>query len=51
MCKVITVSNQKGGTAKTTSCVNLGIGLASEGKRVLLIDTDPQYIRFSNIIY
>lgn len=42
MCKVITVSNQKGGTAKTTSCVNLGIGLASAGKRVLLIDTDPQ---------
>ena len=42
MCKVITVSNQKGGTAKTTSCVNLGIGLVSKGKRVLLIDTDPQ---------
>lgn len=42
MCKIITVSNQKGGTGKTTSCVNLGIGLASEGKRVLLIDSDPQ---------
>lgn len=42
MCKVITVSNQKGGTAKTTSCVNLGIGLTSAGKKVLLIDTDPQ---------
>lgn len=42
MCKVITVSNQKGGTAKTTSCVNLGIGLALSGKKVLLIDTDPQ---------
>ena len=42
MCKVITVSNQKGGTAKTTSCVNLGIGLASVGNKVLLIDTDPQ---------
>lgn len=42
MCKVIAVSNQKGGTAKTTSCVNLGIGLAKAGKRVLLIDTDPQ---------
>lgn len=36
MCKVITVSNQKGGTGKSTSCVNLGIGLASKGKRVLL---------------
>ena len=42
MCKIITVSNQKGGTAKTTSCVNLGIGLASAGNKVLLIDTDPQ---------
>lgn len=39
---VIAVVNQKGGTGKTTTCENLGIGLANEGKRVLLVDTDPQ---------
>ena len=40
--KVIALANQKGGTAKTTSTVNLGIGLANQGKRVLLVDADPQ---------
>ena len=39
---VICVVNQKGGTAKTTTAENLGIGLAREGKKVLLVDTDPQ---------
>lgn len=41
-CKVIALANQKGGTAKTTTTLNLGIGLAKHGKRVLLVDADPQ---------
>ena len=65
-CKVMALCSQKGGVGKTTSCVNLAVGLAREGKRVLVVDNDPQgsmtaslgyhyldylYFRLSKIIF
>lgn len=51
MCKIISICNQKGGVGKTNVTVNLGIGLAHKGKRVLVVDSDPQGTLTNNLGY
>ena len=50
-CKVLALCSQKGGVGKTTSCVNLAVGLVKAGKKVLVIDNDPQGSMMASLGY
>ena len=51
MSEVIAIANQKGGVGKTMTAVQLGVGMAEQGRKVLLIDADPQGTLTNNLAF